>query len=83
MTQCGADVFPGHLYRSLGYWTSARTKTLKTIALKSMTFFETTLNQALQNLSEQLSVKLCEYNAWIDVGVKISNIIKIYTITSN
>ena len=48
---------------SLGYWTPASLKTLKTIALKTTTFFGTTLNQALRNLSEQLSVKLWEYNA--------------------
>ena len=38
-------------------------KTLKTIALKTTTFIETTLNQGLRSLSEQLSVKLWEYNA--------------------
>ena len=62
VTQCVADFFPISI-ESLGYWTPASLKTLKTIALKTTTFSETTLNQALRNLSEQLSVKLCEYNA--------------------
>ena len=43
---------------SLGYWTPARLKTLKTIALKLTAFIGTTLNQAFRNLSEQLAAKL-------------------------
>ena len=34
VTQCGADFFPIFI-ESLGYWTPASLKTLKTIALKN------------------------------------------------
>ena len=61
VTRYGADFFPISI-ESFGYWTPASLKTLKSTAVKSTMFTGTTLNQALQNFSEQLLGVQCEVN---------------------
>ena len=58
----GREFFPLVL-ETLGYWTPSSLKTLKIIALKTTTCNTTSVSQAFQYLTEQLSVKLWLFNA--------------------
>ena len=53
----GGKFFPLAL-ETVGYWTASSLKTLKIIALKTITCNTKSLSQTFQNLIEQLSVKL-------------------------
>ena len=48
---------------SFKHWTPATLKTLKTITLKTTMFTGIGNSQAFQNILEQLSIKLWQYNA--------------------
>ena len=63
MFQYGAGFCPFSIESlGIGLWLVSRLDS-ESIALKSMTFTGTILDQALRNVSEQSSVKLWEYNA--------------------
>ena len=58
----GKEGSPEYIY-IYGYWTPSSLESLKTIAAKTTSRNRTTFSQAFNNLMQQLSVRIWQYNA--------------------
>ena len=62
VTAAGGNFYP-LVVESYGYWTPSSLESLKTIAAKTTSRNRTTFSQAFNNLMQQLSVRIWQYNA--------------------